>query len=354
MDGEVCDLARVLPDDVRAVVRRFPVPGVAAGPHACRSVLRGGQHHVLGRVEGHGHHLLRVALQLLRRLLLLPVEDHDLTVHAARDDAAVVGLVDVEAEHARGRGLVGGVGARAREPLDVVPRRQVGEVPLLPRPRQALRDVGHPLDDLRRQARLRLVALHGGSGGFGGLHVLKLVAELRHLSTRGVPLLQQARDDAAGGVVLVQGVRELLAGGVEVRLELVGLRHQRVPLALQQRQHARDGGRGGRARPHGLVRLDLHEVVLGELLLGHRALAGTLHVLHDDPLLVDMPRLGREDRLLRGVACDGAHDGRHWRSRPLLPPPPLPCVPCQAPAAVGRGARPRGGTVAKTGPGGRA
>ena len=50
-----------------------------------------------------------------------------------------------------------------------------------------------------------------------------------------VALAEQARDDAAGRVVLVEGVRELLAGGVEVRLELVGLGHESVPLALGTR-----------------------------------------------------------------------------------------------------------------------
>mmetsp|Transcript_22591 Transcript_22591/g.51411 ORF Transcript_22591/g.51411 Transcript_22591/m.51411 type:complete len:301 (+) Transcript_22591:500-1402(+) len=224
--GELGHLRLVLAHGVGASVLPLPI-GAAAGPQLRSRVLRGRQNDLLARVEQDGSDLLGVPRELLHRLLLLAVEEDHLAVDASGDDAVVVGLVHVEAEDARRGGLVRGVRAGASEPLHVRDRRQVGGVPLLARLGEALGDLGHARDDLRREPRLGLVVTAGCPCRWPCAghrpSALQRLAELVHLLARGVALAQEPRDDTARGVVLVERVRQLLARGVEVRLQLVGL-----------------------------------------------------------------------------------------------------------------------------------
>mmetsp|Transcript_114418 Transcript_114418/g.363666 ORF Transcript_114418/g.363666 Transcript_114418/m.363666 type:complete len:298 (+) Transcript_114418:836-1729(+) len=211
----------------------------------------------------------------------------------------VVIFVHIDAEDARGRGLVRGVRAHAGQPLDVRDRGQVWEVTLLTCLRQCLAALRHALQDVRRQADFCAVIVGGGDAGGQRAGVRELLLELLDLRPGGIALAQQACDDSARGVVLVQGVGQLLARGVEIRLQLVRLGHQSIPLALQEAQHARDGGGGRRPGSHCLVRLHADQVILCELLLCDRALSRALNVLQDEALLIDVPRLRVKLRLLR-------------------------------------------------------
>ena len=272
---------------VRAVHRRR---ARLSAPHAKRLIRRGGEQRLPGpRQPAHALLMLR---ELTDALTLGRVEERDGTVRAAGGDHVSVRGVHRDGGDSLALGGMTRRRRRARERGDAVRGgERGGNLALLTRLRQFLRLGGHGVDRGGGNAALGAFAVVGevggvgevgsralGGGGAGGRRA-GLAGGVLGVGEGGaglVAFLHETRDDAAGGVVLVEGVGELLSGGVEIFAELVGLEHERVPLVVEDGEHAGDGGGARGLGLHRLVHLDREEVIEGERGLGHGAFAGLL------------------------------------------------------------------------------
>ena len=230
--------------------------------------------------------------ELTDALTLGRVEERDGTVRAAGGDHVSVRGVHRDGGDSLALGGMTRRRRRARERGDAVRGgERGGNLALLTRLRQFLRLGGHGVDRGGGDAALGAFAVVGevggvgevgsralGGGGAGGGRA-GLAGGALGVGEGGaglVAFLHETRDDAAGGVVLVEGVGELLSGGVEIFAELVGLEHERVPLVVEDGEHAGDGGGARGLGLHRRVHLDREEVIEGERGLGHGAFAGLL------------------------------------------------------------------------------
>lgn len=166
-------------------------------------------------------------------------------VHVHRHNAGLVGLVD-------------GVGSQLIPQLDLLLRGQVlRHGALLAAFGQVLGRGHHLLHYLLWDALLARGRCGGrGSGTCGGTrgcHLRQLGLGGRQGIARLVPLAHQPGNDTASRVVLVQRLRQLLPQRLHVLLLRVRIQHQRIPLVLEQRQHAGNTRGAGRAWRHGLV-----------------------------------------------------------------------------------------------------
>merc|ERR1719162_1839478 len=109
-------------------------------------------------MKDNGVDLLGMSHKLLCQLLILRIEEDHLLVHATGHDAIVIFLVDVHAENAWSCRLVNFEFTCALKSLDVSHRGQAWEFTLLARAGEALRNVGHALNELGRQTSLALVS----------------------------------------------------------------------------------------------------------------------------------------------------------------------------------------------------
>jgi hypothetical protein len=116
----------------------------------------------------------------------------------------------------------------------------------------------------------------------------------------------QTRDDACGSIVLVEGSAELLSRLRQLLLERVRLEHNGVPLVLESAEQGGDRCEIRRAGCDDLGRLELDEVLDGELLArdGVGVVFGNVRL--NQALLENIAALSRRDRVSGSLSGYGA------------------------------------------------
>jgi hypothetical protein len=162
------------------------------------------------------------------------------------------------------------------------------------------------LVDLRDQlvGQRLAVDLHGVAVGAAAAdgHVRQRLACL-------VSLARHARNHARGGIVLVQRGAELLSRLRQLLLERVCLEHNGVPLVLEGAEQRGDRREVGRARGDDLRRLELNQVLDGELFAGDGIGVVLGDVCLDQALFEDVSAFARGDGLPGRFSRNGAEHG---------------------------------------------
>jgi hypothetical protein len=139
-----------------------------------------------------------------------------------------------------------------------------------------------------------------------------------------VSLARHARNHARGGIVLVERRAELLSCLRQLLLERVCLEHNGVPLVLEGAEQRGDRREVRRTRGDDLRRLQLNQVLDGELFAGDGICVVLGDVCLDQALLEDVPAFARGNGLPGRFSRNGAeHVGVcvvDWLRRVVLLP----------------------------------
>jgi len=133
--------------------------------------------------------------------------------------------------------------------------------------------------------------------------------DIRQRLSRFISLTCQPRDYSCGRIVLVEGSAELLSRLRQLLLERVRLEDEGVPLVLEGIEERRYRREVRRARRDDLRRLELDQVLDGQVLARDGVGVVLGDVCLDQALLENVAALARGDGLPRSFSRDGAEHG---------------------------------------------